>query len=164
MKNAKEKSKRWLYLFSTLIVYILFFLLSSHLEPLLAGPRDPLKIPVHINCPKYSSKEKFAYPPPIENPTLDISHTYPSAPPGVYYPPLLGNLSVVVQFDYTLGSWVGSPCVLKLNESVWLATADVKVISNQNDADAWVTQVFASLDQGRTWKKRATIRVCIVEF
>mmetsp|Transcript_20716 Transcript_20716/g.29090 ORF Transcript_20716/g.29090 Transcript_20716/m.29090 type:complete len:175 (+) Transcript_20716:156-680(+) len=157
MKSTKEKSRRWLYMCSTIAVYMLFFLLNRHLEPLLAGPRDPLKIPVHINCPKYSAREKFSYPPPIENPKIDITNTYPSAPPGVYYPPLLGNISVVVQFDYELGGWVGSPCVLKLNETVWLASADVKVISNVNDASAWVTQIFASFDQGKTWKKKATI-------
>lgn len=124
--------------------------------------RDPLKQPLNLPCPSFmtiKSFSKYEFPPPNPNPHLNMHEDYPSPPPGLWYPPLIGDVSVVVQFDYELGNWVGSPSILKWNDNTWIASMDVKVVSDENDASAWNTQIFVSHDQGKTWHRTAAIEV-----
>jgi len=121
--------------------------------------RDPYKNTIEVECAKGKKlRDPFEFPPPNPNPQIDMRADYPSPPPGVYYPPLIGDPTVIVQFDYEIGNWIGSPSLVKLEDGTWIASMDVKVVSNDHSAAGWETQIFTSKDDGATWTKTARIK------
>lgn len=106
---------------------------------------------------------QYEYPPPVPNATYDMHQDYPS-PVGQdssfgFIPPFLGQTSVIVQYDFELGSWVGSPSILKTKDGLYISSFDVKLISDSYQPHAWETQIWTSADGGRSWLQRAHIRV-----
>jgi len=130
--------------------------LPSWVEYYDAGEEDPYKELRTPDCPKVTAKlPKVNFTGPTPNATIDMHAYYPD---NIQYPPLLGNMTIIAQYEFEVGPFVGSPSILRMDDGEWIASFDVKIDSTGTTATAWETQIWSSKDRGITWQRRTSIR------